>query len=99
MDILAAAVAQICDNALLLSVSGLDVDRTVARMRETATLYSPAFACAEVARELFVEAQFLEDEADENPLSSQRKIAAMMRMVAHNLNNRIRYEHEPVPVV
>lgn len=97
MNILDTAIAQVRTNARLLMAAGLDAEETVAKMQETASLYSEALACGEVGRQIRAEAHVIAENADVDLGDSDREIARMLCIVAYNLH-MIRAEGEPEPV-
>lgn len=97
MNILDTAIAQVRTNARLLMAAGLDAEETVAKMQETASLYSEALACGEVGRRIRAEAHVIAENADVDLGDSDREIARMLCIVAYNLH-MIRVEGETEPV-
>lgn len=98
MTILATAIAQIQQNTRLLAAVGLDAEKIIARMNDTAALYSDTIACSEAGRQIAMEAEIVEQTAHEELGDSDREIGRMLRIVARNLNGVIRYGQEPLPV-
>lgn len=93
METLATATAHILRNARLLAAVGLNAEKIVTQMKDTAALYSDTLAYGEAGRTIRAEAEIIEQVAHEELSDSDREIARMLRTLARNLH-MIRYNAE-----